>query len=135
MIIISYFLFYRYGVVYRGKYKKTDVAIKQWKESEILSENKQAFDTFQKEIHVMKSLKPHPNVVALVSPHTIANVLQFGVCLSAKPFSIVTEYYPNGSLDTFMRKFELRDEDYKKIYLGISKGLYHLHTEGRYTKC
>lgn len=50
--------------------------------------------------------------------------------MTTKPFSIVTEYYANGSLFHFMRAYELRDEDYKKIYRGVAKGLYHLHTEG-----
>jgi len=73
---------------------------------------------FEREIAVMKNLRPHRNVITL-----------FGYCLS--PLCIVTEYCNSGSLYQLLQDGKLIKEEFMfKIVYGIVAGMNHLHIEG-----
>lgn len=77
----------------------------------------QAESEFQKEFLLMKNLRPHPNIIQVL-----------GLC--QKPFSIVTEFMPNGSLYHHIRAGNLKPQKIPEIIHGVVAGLFHLHTEG-----
>jgi serine/threonine protein kinase len=56
-----------YGCVYKGKYRETEVAVKQLKQS--LSDSD--LEEFRQEAQLMKSLRNHTNVVLLVTPRVL----------------------------------------------------------------
>jgi len=74
---------------------------------------------FESEASLMKSLRPHPNVVLLL-----------GVALPPNPLCIVTEYVENGSLWDYLAsaaKIPLRQKI--RFVRGIAAGMEHLHSE------
>ncbi|KAL6050303.1 Mast/stem cell growth factor receptor [Balamuthia mandrillaris] len=108
-----------FGVVWRGKWRETPVAIKMFNsimDSLALKEN------FQAEMNIMKNLRPHTNVVQL-----------FGVCMEDDhPWCLVTEYLAQGDLKHYLRNNHLQ-EDYDAIIgmaIQVARGMHHLHSEG-----
>ncbi|TGZ51347.1 hypothetical protein CRM22_010750 [Opisthorchis felineus] len=76
----------QFGVVKRGKFRNTPVAVKQMVEGAMNE------DDFIEEAKNMRFLN-HPNLVQL-----------FGVVLKKRPIMIITEYMKHGSLRDFMRQ-------------------------------
>ena len=82
-----------FGVVVKGSldengYISRQIAVKMLKDNAGLPERKMMLD----ELQMMKSLSPHPNVVALL-----------GWCITTDNVYIVEEYVPNGSLLNYLR--------------------------------
>ncbi|KAL6040051.1 non-membrane spanning protein tyrosine kinase [Balamuthia mandrillaris] len=102
-----------FGVVWRGKWRATPVAIKM--DSPALKE------AFKAEMDIMKNLRPHSNVVQL-----------FGVCTEdGQPWCLVTEYLAKGDLRHYLRNNG--KQDYSTIIrmgVQIATGMHHLHSEG-----
>jgi len=91
----------------------TEVAIKQLHVQKI---SKELLDGFKKEASMMASLH-HPNIVQL-----------FGVCLEKGHYSIVMEYFPQGSLDKVLHSNEsLTWQQRWQIAYDVSRGLSYLH--------
>jgi len=111
-----------FGVVYRGKWRDQDVAIKMLhRDSKI---DKSQFEEFQREAALMVTLKPHVNVVKLL-----------GVCLDPdRPMAIVTEYCELGSLRKLLddKSIDIPMTKVVDIVKDISKGMAHLHHEKVY---
>eukprot|EP01114_Cavostelium_apophysatum_P020602 TRINITY_DN6952_c0_g1_i2.p1 TRINITY_DN6952_c0_g1~~TRINITY_DN6952_c0_g1_i2.p1 ORF type:complete len:962 (-),score=141.12 TRINITY_DN6952_c0_g1_i2:48-2933(-) len=103
-----------YGVVYKGVYRSTPVAVKQLFAEGLTPE---AVSDFKRETQVMKGLKYHVNVLQM-----------YGVCYD--PLVLVTEYVEMGSLWSLLRsKKEISKEHLEKIVVGIARGMLHLHYE------
>ncbi|KAG2386911.1 hypothetical protein C9374_001946 [Naegleria lovaniensis] len=110
------------GVVFKGSFKGTDVAIKKMK---ITDTDDQEQEIFEKEVFLLKSLR-HPNVLSFI-----------GVCIGSSDELqhyqfIITEFMDNGSLDRYMRK--LRGKFYMEtkldILMDICRGMVYLHYKG-----
>ncbi|PRP76169.1 putative leucine-rich repeat receptor-like protein kinase [Planoprotostelium fungivorum] len=99
-----------FGVVYRGKWRDTEVAVKQIKAEHVTQKQLEDF------IH--EGLKSHPNIVMFV-----------GVSLPPQPLSLVTEYCSGGSLLHYLRNNECDMEDKVKFMKEIALGMLHLHKE------
>ncbi|KAL6048730.1 Mitogen-activated protein kinase kinase kinase 7, variant 2 [Balamuthia mandrillaris] len=107
-----------FGVVWRGNWRETPVAIKLFNEimdSPALKEN------FKAEMNIMKNLRPHTNVVQL-----------YGVCMEEDhPWCLVTEYLEKGDLKHFL--CDNPPEGYQPIVqmaIQVARGMHHLHSEG-----
>ena len=101
-----------FGVVLKGSWRGTDVAIK---EIYNVSEDDINVDEFSKELEILCKVH-HPNI------------LQFlGACTLSVPYSIVMEYMINGSLGYHLIKGDLTD--LRKLYIAqdIARGLAYLH--------
>jgi serine/threonine protein kinase len=102
-----------YGVVYDGMWRKnTRVAIKVMTQM-----TETALAELQAEASLMERLRPHPNVLQLQ-----------GVC--HEPYSLVTEYASNGSLDDWMKKNTATPKQLFNFCHGVARGVLHLHAEG-----
>lgn len=105
-----------FGIVFHGRWRGTDVAIKQMKSEAMTERELQDFET---EASLMKSLRPHPNVVLLL-----------GVSLPPNPLCIVTEFVENGSLWDYLSSAAKIPLSQKIRFIrGISAGMVHLHSE------
>ena len=104
-----------YGIVYRGRWKHTVVAIKEIKR-EIIEQDK--LEEFKNECAVMEVIR-HPNIV-----------LFLGACTKMPNLCIVLEYCARGSLWSLLHDMQIKMTwDYrKKFALDIAKGVYYLHT-------
>ena len=104
-----------YGIVYRGRWKYTTVAIKEIKK-EIIEQDK--LEEFRNECAVMEVIR-HPNIV-----------LFLGACTKAPNLCIVLEYCSRGSLWSLLHDGHIKMswEYRKKFALDIAKGVYYLHT-------
>jgi len=87
-----------FGVVYKGSYRKTPVAIK-----EVLDITPEELKNFEAEAETMRKIPPHPNVV-----------LFRGVTLPPDPITIVTDFCEGGSLREKLTNKDLfpRDNSY-----------------------
>jgi len=104
-----------FGIVYLAKWRLQEVAVKKIKTD--LNE-KQKGD-FIKEAELMKSLRPHKNVVTLL-----------GVCYN--PACIVTDYLPNGTVYHYLRNRDVQIDGAMvlKMARDVCAGMSHLHAEG-----
>ena len=104
-----------YGIVYRGKWKHTTVAIKEIKK-EIIEQDK--LEEFRNECAVMEVIR-HPNIVMFL-----------GACTQTPHLCIVLEYCSRGSLWSLLHDNHIKMswEYRKKFALDIAKGVYYLHT-------
>ena len=104
-----------YGIVYRGRWKYTTVAIKEIKK-EIIEQDK--LEEFKNECAVMEVIR-HPNIV-----------LFLGACTKAPNLCIVLEYCSRGSLWSLLHDGHIKMswEYRKKFALDIAKGVYYLHS-------
>ena len=99
-----------FGKVYLAKWKETNVAVKELK-----SADDNTLKVFADEIAIMKSLKPHENVIQYL-----------GTCPS--PYCLVMQYCPNGSLYTLLHtKNKMIDcTMLSEMIVGIASGMRHL---------
>ena len=104
-----------YGIVYRGRWKHTTVAIKEIKK-EIIEQDK--LEEFKNECAVMEVIR-HPNIV-----------LFLGACTKIPNLAIVLEFCSRGSLWSLLHdnSIKLTWEYKKKFAMDIAKGTYYLHT-------
>ncbi len=104
-----------FGVVSKGRWRFTDVAIKLIKGTPTPADMK----TFQDETQLMMNLRPHKNVVQLR-----------GVCL--QPLCVVMDFVPGGSLESRLqdKSKAVSWADVFKWSLGLIAGLHHVHCEG-----
>jgi hypothetical protein len=109
-----------YGVVFRGKWRLQDVAVKQvLNHGQPLSEKQ--LREFRDEAALMMNMRPHRNVVQLL-----------GVCTNpAHPIMCITEFLDGGSLESKLHdpKVFLNWQQITTIAQGIAAGMYHLHCE------
>eukprot|EP00817_Percolomonadidae_sp_ATCC50343_P000258 CAMPEP_0117430990 /NCGR_PEP_ID=MMETSP0758-20121206/10551_1 /TAXON_ID=63605 /ORGANISM="Percolomonas cosmopolitus, Strain AE-1 (ATCC 50343)" /LENGTH=966 /DNA_ID=CAMNT_0005219605 /DNA_START=278 /DNA_END=3181 /DNA_ORIENTATION=+ len=101
-----------FGVVFRGKWRNTEVAIKKIKGSTMIDMS------FTREVNLMASLR-HPNIVQFL-----------GICITSQHRFIVTEYISGGSLDKwiFDSKKKLSLKKKINILLDIAQGMDYLHS-------
>lgn len=104
-----------YGIVHKGRWKHTVVAIKEIKR-EIIEQDK--LEEFKNECAVMEVIR-HPNIV-----------LFLGSCTVAPNLCIILEYCSRGSLWSLLHDLSIKMtwEYRKKFALDIAKGVYYLHT-------
>jgi len=103
-----------YGAVYKGKWRESLVAIKTILN---VSRDRAAFDH---EANLMKSLRPHANVV-----------LFQGICIHENRTMIVTEFLPGGDLWSYIcNNKTISTPMIIKLLRGIAAGMLHLSTEG-----
>jgi len=107
-----------YGIVYLGRWREEQVAVKKIIGDGSGSLPEDVIDSFASEIKLMKGLRPHPHVVTMLG-------------VVSDPLCIVTRFYENGSL------IELLNSEHKMsmtvnitIMKGIASGMLHLHKEG-----
>jgi len=99
----------QFGIVYKGEWRGLIVAIKRFSH---LDENKKKL--VENEFKAMTKLH-HPNIIQLLG------IIQ-------KPFSIVMEYLPEGSLSMYLKKHPWTSFDRKLLFMmDIAKGLAYLH--------
>ncbi|KAL7098555.1 hypothetical protein ACP275_09G024400 [Erythranthe tilingii] len=112
----------RHSRIYRGVYKRRDVAIK------LISQPEEDGDLaaflekqFTSEVAILFGLR-HPNIISFIA-----------ACKKPPVFCIITEYYPGGSL----RKYLHQQEPYSlplnlvlKLSLDIAHGMQYLHGRG-----
>ncbi|KAJ0971460.1 hypothetical protein J5N97_019419 [Dioscorea zingiberensis] len=113
-----------FGSVYKGQLSdRTIIAVKQ-----LSSRSKQGNREFVNEIGLISSLQ-HPNLVRL-----------YGCCTEGNQLLLIYEYMENNCLAHALFGAESADAQprlklnwpaRRKIYLGIAKGLAHLHAESR----
>lgn len=104
-----------YGIVHKGRWKHTVVAIKEIKR-EIIEQDK--LEEFKNECAVMEIIR-HPNIV-----------LFLGACTQAPNLCIILEYCSRGSLWGLLHDLSIKMtwEYRKKFAMDIAKGVYYLHT-------
>ena len=73
----------------------------------------------ESEASLMKSLRPHPNVV-----------LFQGVCIQNKDVFLVFEYVAAGDLWSYLTNHEIEESNQYSMLHGISSGMLHLSSEG-----
>ncbi|KAL0482287.1 serine/threonine-protein kinase/receptor [Acrasis kona] len=102
-----------YGVVFKGKYLESRVAIKLIKNS---CSALDLDDEFVKEVEILKSLR-HRNIVQF-----------FGACVNQHNKLIITEFMDGTSLDSiFLKKQELGFNKKIDLLLDIAMGMNYLH--------
>lgn len=103
-----------FGIVFRGKWRYNDVAIKQLQSSQLSNDT---LEEFQSEMKLMAQLRS-PNIVQL-----------YGIT-DKTPYCIVMEYLPKGDLFNLLHSNEeLSWEQRARIALDIACGLAYLHKE------
>lgn len=106
-----------YGVVYKGKWRHTTVAIKELKVSEM---KEKLLTDFRNEISIMGRLR-HPNVI-----------LYMGACTKEPHFCIVTELLPGGSiydvLHTRRARFDMKLALYFAKQTALAINYLHMST-------
>jgi Protein tyrosine and serine/threonine kinase/Ankyrin repeats (3 copies) len=103
-------------VVFRGLWRGTDVAIKQFKLEYTTSPRE--LEKFIKEMQVLSQIR-HPNLILLM-----------GVCIDQPNLCLVSELVPNCSLFQAIHKSQkpLTLENRFKIAIQITQGLAYLHS-------
>lgn len=99
----------QFGIVYKAEWRGLIVAVKQFKN---LDDHQKKL--VENEFKVMTKLH-HPNIIQLLG-------------IISKPFSIVMEYIPNGSLTNYLKRHPWTSINRKVIFMmDIAKGLAYLH--------
>ena len=102
------------GLVYKGRWQHTDVAIKQLHSVEF---DPRAKVEFNREVSIMANLR-HPNIVSL-----------FGICFEPE-FCIVMEFMNGGALYNLLHSDEELNWQLRwRMALDIGQGLAYLHEE------
>jgi len=106
-----------YGVVYKGRWRNAECAIKKMKT--IIGLSDQILMDFRQEAQVMQKLRPHVNVVQWLATCTNPTIC------------IVTEYLAGGSLAQILvtNPETLSNNAKLKITRGVASGMLHLHME------
>jgi len=103
-----------YGVVYRGKWRQSPVAVKVM---HVDNMDFQALNNFQAESELMKRLRNHQNVVMFL-----------GIC--DEPLCVVTEFMEGGSLYALLHSDQkIPDNIRNQMVIDIARGMLHLHCE------
>lgn len=102
-----------YGIIYKGKWRETTVAIKLFK-----IESEGAVRDFFSECAAMEALR-HPNIVMFL-----------GACTKPPNLAIVLEYCGRGSLWSTIQNLDvqLSWEDRRRFALDTAKGVHYLHS-------
>lgn len=98
-----------FGVVEKGIWRGTDIAIK------VLQEKDLNISEFYTEIMILSKLH-HPNILQLL-----------GISFSEMPYSIIMEYMENGSLADHIKEKKFNYNNRLEVLKDISKGLAYLH--------
>jgi serine/threonine protein kinase len=109
-----------YGVVFQGRHRGVEVAIKQLDVKGGVSspDYEEQLQTFKEEADFMMKLPPHKNVVALIGVTPPPN------------FWIITEFLSKGSLYNLLHSAEkIADATQINIIRGIAAGMAHLHAQ------
>lgn len=103
-------------VVYRGMWRGTEIAIKQFKIE--YSTSLKELEKFIKEMQVLSQIR-HPNLILLM-----------GVCIDQPNLCLISELVPNCSLFQAIHKSQkpLTIENRFKIAIQITQGLAYLHS-------
>jgi hypothetical protein len=106
-----------FGIVFKGEYKFSEVAIKKLKNQNLKAE---MVEEFKKEASMMATLR---------SPH-VAQL--YGVCLEPSHYSMVMEFMPGGSLDKYLQapgaiSWKIRYQ----IGIDIGVGMAYLHGQDK----
>lgn len=106
-----------YGVVFKGKWRSVDVAVKQLHRVQL---EEAALAEFRHEAEIMGKLGSHPNVCQFI-----------GAVTKGAHLMLVTKFYPNGSLQSMLIE---KKEDVTLLGLvtmarDVACGLHHLHEE------
>ncbi|PRP84531.1 hypothetical protein PROFUN_05866 [Planoprotostelium fungivorum] len=104
-----------FGVVYKAKWRETQVAVKQIR-AEYVTQTQ--VEDFLREARIFEGLKAHPNIVMFI-----------GMTFPPQPLSIVTEYCAGGSLYPYLRRKSCSMEEKRKLMSEIALGMLHLHKE------
>lgn len=105
-----------YGIVFKGRWMSTTVAIKEIKK-EIIEQDK--LEEFKNECAVMEVIR-HPNIVMFL-----------GACTKPPHLCIILEYCSKGSLWSCLHDMSIKIswEFKRKIALDIAKGVLYLHNQ------
>ncbi|CDW54951.1 TKL:IRAK protein kinase [Trichuris trichiura] len=102
-----------YGIVYKGRWKDTVVAVKR------ISHSKDGISQLIKELQIL-SLYRHDNILCL-----------YGYCLEERAPCLIYQFMANGSLDDRLHNKALKPLSWterQRIVTGICRGLNFLHT-------
>lgn len=103
-----------FGVVYTGRFRGMDVAIKILKFQQVVT--KEMVKDFEKEAHMLETLR-HPCIIGFV-----------GAVHTAGQLTLVTEYCPYGSLASVLKKKGQLTPSLKlKVLLDAAHGMDYLH--------
>ncbi|KAG6401671.1 hypothetical protein SASPL_138535 [Salvia splendens] len=112
----------RHSRIYRGVYKRRDVAIK------LISQPQEDGDLaaflekqFTSEVALLFRLR-HPNIISFIA-----------ACKKPPVFCIITEYYPGGSLRKYLHQqgpYSLPHDLVLRLSLDIAHGMQYLHARG-----
>eukprot|EP01091_Cochliopodium_minus_P012953 TRINITY_DN4053_c0_g1_i1.p1 TRINITY_DN4053_c0_g1~~TRINITY_DN4053_c0_g1_i1.p1 ORF type:complete len:919 (-),score=241.13 TRINITY_DN4053_c0_g1_i1:62-2818(-) len=107
-----------FGIVYRGVWRNTEVAIKKL----IKSLNNEQLEQFILEAQLLREVSNHKNIINL-----------FGVCVEKPNYCLVTPYYKNGSIKDYYIDHRERKQwkwsEITKIAKQTAAGIDHLHKE------
>lgn len=108
-----------FGLVFRGVWRDTRVAIKQLLVDPSSKHFEEEYANFQSEAALMANLRPHPNVVLLL-----------GITPPPK-LCVVVDYCENGSLYGLLHDLAkpLSGDDMIRIAMGCASGMGHLALE------
>eukprot|EP01117_Protostelium_nocturnum_P012394 TRINITY_DN4575_c0_g1_i1.p1 TRINITY_DN4575_c0_g1~~TRINITY_DN4575_c0_g1_i1.p1 ORF type:complete len:1875 (+),score=604.74 TRINITY_DN4575_c0_g1_i1:191-5815(+) len=104
-----------FGIVYSAKWRQLRVAVKQIKSDNI---SEKQLQDFLGEVAILKSLRPHPNVV-----------LFLGMTFPPQPLSLITEFCDGGNLYDYLREKTVDEATKSNMILNIARGMLHLHLE------
>lgn len=101
--------------VYKGTWRKTEVAIKRFLEQNLSAP---VLRDFKAEVSIMSRLR-HPNVV-----------LFLGAVVQPPQLAIVTEFMPRGSLFRILHRAKVDIDPKRRLAMAmdIAKGLNYLHS-------
>jgi len=105
-----------YGAVYKGKWRGSLVAIKM-----LLNVSSKGVEAFEMEANLMKSIRPHSNVVMFQ-----------GISFHEDQILIVAEFLPKGNLWIYVSNAShvLDKPTILNFLRGIAAGMLHLSSEG-----
>jgi serine/threonine protein kinase len=98
-----------FGVVFRGEYGGSDVAIKQC----ALNIAADSIQEFKNEAVFMLNLKRHPNIVSVL-----------GICQNSDDIFVVMEFCDGGSLDKYITKPNITIDEKVHILAAAARGSY-----------
>ncbi|BCS82572.1 putative serine/threonine-protein kinase receptor [Cotonvirus japonicus] len=108
-----------YGIVYKGKWKGVDVAVKKFIKQSI---SEKEMLNFREEVSILSRLseqKHHPNIILMI-----------GACITKPNICIITEYMKRGNLRQVLKTQNIKISWIQKLKMlkGIAEGINYLHT-------